>query len=638
MIPFKTLLQFSISLLTACSCLAFTPALGDSNFYEQGALQRDQGNWQDALDIWASVLDASDGRRAPDPRIGFSFIELVTEKEAVTLYEKASDLYFWGLAGTDFSPHSVDIKKEVQRISPILTRDQRSTWLKLFEKNDKELLKSIREFWIRKDPILTTEVNERLVEHWRRIAVARSKFNKDSTSVYQTDDRGIVFVKYGAPESSYSGKLGLDQFEIMRWLDDFLLRQEIQRFNQMPEFEIWIYEHLEKGSTTTFLFGKKSGYGKYGLRYGIEEFIPDRGFRRGSTHTTSGILPGFLLQLMYYRELIDVDDFYLERYRELEGRWINARAAGDLSPNSDVLRGLRAHYKSLDLKNAKFESFEPDRTNSFEALEKLYLNYKIFRYLDDNRQPRLNVTVVSSDEPIDKNFSERFFKPAKKSKFKHRHVLIVYDENQRMLDRMVDYPDVTNYNTSVFSVAHNSSYMYGVTAEKVILDVRKAELQESDLPDTAKVIGVQSALLEAEPLVAGSEIFEVSDTIVGTDALPDLADSGVYPFKTMPVDPVKSSSVQIYWQFYNLKLNSKGKGKLRVEYQLQAIKKKGKVDKKTEFLKRTFEHEFATSDGDYLFTLDISRLKPARYELTLKVTDRQAKTKRVRKSRFRIAG
>ena len=248
-----------------------------------------------------------------------------------------------------------------------------------------------------------------------------------------------------------------------------------------------------------------------------------------------------------------------------------------------------------------------------------------------NTEQRILVT-------LDKDFGERFFKRAEKTRFKNRHVLVVHDENQRMLDPVVDYPDVHGYNTSVFTVEHNPLFMYTVAAEKVILDVRKAELQESDLPDTAKVIGVQSALLEAEPLVAGSEIFEVSDTIVGTDALPDLADSGVYPFKPMPVDPVKSSSVQIYWQFYNLKLNSKGKGKLRVEYQLQAIKKKGKVDKKTEFLKRTFEHEFATSDGDYLFTLDISRLKPARYELTLKVTDRQAKTKRVRKSRFRIAG
>ena len=143
--PSQTLLQFSISLLAACSCLAFTPAPEDPDVYEQGALNRDQGNWQEALDIWASVLDSCDGHGAPDPRIGFSFIELVTEKEAVNLYEKASGLYFWGLAGTDFSAHSVNIKKEVERISPILTRDQRSTWLKLLEKNDKELLRKFEE-------------------------------------------------------------------------------------------------------------------------------------------------------------------------------------------------------------------------------------------------------------------------------------------------------------------------------------------------------------------------------------------------------------------------------------------------------------------------------------------------------------
>lgn len=629
-------LLFFLALCHVASAWSMSPKEPDS--YELGLEQKDRGNWQTALQTWLAASDSLQKQDVSDPRIGMAFIQLVTEQKATDYYQQASKIYFRGFSHFDLHVFKEAIGVEIERIRPLLTNTEGEGWRDLLEREDSALGREITSFWIRKDPIPTTEINERLIEHWERIAYMRANLNLDETTVYGTDDRGLVFIKYGVPERKYSGKLGIDQFEIMRWFDDFLLRQEIQRFNNMPDFELWLYDNLRKGSTTPFLFGKKAGFGKYGLRYGLEDLIPERAFRRRSSKTTTGILPGAILQLMYYRELINVDKFYSERYRELESLWINARATGRQSPSYDVIRGLVSHYHSVDKFTAEFKYLPEDRTDAFEGLEKLYLNHKLFRYLDRQRQPALSVTIVSSDEPIDKDFGERFFKRAEKTRFKNRHVLIIHNENQRMLDPILNYPDVHGYNTSVFTVEHDPLFMYTVTAEKVILDVRKAELQESDLPDTAKVIGIRSVVLDAEPLVAGFEVFEVSDAIVGTAALPDLADSGIYPFKTMPVDPVKSSSVQVYWQFYNLKLNSKGKGKLRVEYQLQAIRKKGKVDKKTEFLKRTFEHEFATRDGDYLFTVDISRLKPARYELILKVTDRQAKTKRVRKTRFRIAG
>jgi len=253
------------------------------------------------------------------------------------------------------SPASASVSKEL------------SEWQNLLKKDNTELVQKIKTFWEFKDPIPTTEINERLIEHWLRIAHLKENFKMAKSTAYDTDDRGLVYVKYGEPERKFTGKLGERQFEIIRWFDDFLLRQEIQRYNNTPEVEIWVYENLRKDSPTVFLFGKKSGFGKYGLRDGVEDFIPERAFRGSSARTTIGVVPGTVIQLMYYSELFHVDRYFLTRFRKLEALWGNARTSGQLSPNRDVLMGLLTQYKSLD--QDKFKYLPLDKTNTRDGLK-----------------------------------------------------------------------------------------------------------------------------------------------------------------------------------------------------------------------------------------------------------------------------
>jgi len=57
-------------------------------------------------------------------------------------------------------------------------------------------------FWGRKDPTLTTVKNERLIEHYKRIEVARDKYYSPLRPGY--DERGRIYIKHGEPDQKIS--------------------------------------------------------------------------------------------------------------------------------------------------------------------------------------------------------------------------------------------------------------------------------------------------------------------------------------------------------------------------------------------------------------------------------------------------
>lgn len=54
-----------------------------------------------------------------------------------------------------------------------------------------------KKFWASRDPDPATEVNERLVEHYRRVMYARENFSR---SQYPWDRRGEIYIRYGEPD------------------------------------------------------------------------------------------------------------------------------------------------------------------------------------------------------------------------------------------------------------------------------------------------------------------------------------------------------------------------------------------------------------------------------------------------------
>ncbi len=620
-------------LFASLLCSAF-PASPSLDYYQRGLALRDSGDWKQALDTWLAARDSLAGLGVSDPRIGVAFIELVTEKQATDYYAEATGMYFWGFSHI-YPDHFGEVyRQELARLAPLLTQEERSAFRKALKRND-VFAQQLKGFWVRRDPIPTTAMNERLIEHWERIAYVRKKFTVDSTTVYGTDDRGLVFVKYGAPEKIYRGKLGTDQMEIMRWFDEFLLRQEFQRYNPVPQCEIWVYRSLGRTPTTVFIFGRKGGFARYGLRNGIEEFIPERAFSRINTQTTRGVLPGAVIQLMYYSELLMVDPLFRDRYRELEALWSNARAGGRLAPDYQFYLGLLASYRSRDRDRSKFKYLPMDRSDAFEGLERLQLKYKTMRFLDGQGRPQL-CFVIASASAGDELAATPFFERSARTKIKFRHVLMRYDREWARQEPIISYPDVENSRTSVIRLPHeDGATQYALVAEKTLMQKRAAKLEVADLPDTANVLGVGSVFVgPIQPLSHDTLAAEMSDVIVGTDTPDYLEHDAYYPFPLIPRDPATAGDhLKMYFELYHLPVSGGAPLKVRLQYKISRVKSNGKMERRVSN-KLTFDVH--AKRVEKVFPIETEQLAAGRYQLTLEIRVPSSKRKLVRQSSFQI--
>lgn len=86
----------------------------------------------------------------------------------------------------------------------ILSEEERREFDRL--KTDLEKAHWAKIFWKRNDPTPTTERNERLEEHLRRVQYARKWFKAATPLGF--DDRGVIYVKYGEPTERYTQPSG----------------------------------------------------------------------------------------------------------------------------------------------------------------------------------------------------------------------------------------------------------------------------------------------------------------------------------------------------------------------------------------------------------------------------------------------
>lgn len=178
-----------------------------ANLNEQELYFKKKGNWVKALENWIFARKELEQLGKSDPGIGINFIKVCTENKAELYYDLACDMYMWGFYSCDCKNKKI-IEEEIARISPILSQKMFKEWMVLLNKGDPRICKEIIKFWQEKDPTPSTKRNERLLEHWFRIAYARKHFNKGKNSVYGTDDRGLIYVKYGKPNRVHTGQLG----------------------------------------------------------------------------------------------------------------------------------------------------------------------------------------------------------------------------------------------------------------------------------------------------------------------------------------------------------------------------------------------------------------------------------------------
>ncbi len=603
--------------------------------YQTGLELRNAGDWRGALDTWLAASQMASSQEQIDFRIAIAFIELAVRHNASAYYAAACEMYLQCFFKKNLFESKNELAQEIERLAPLLSEKQYADWNLSLSQNDSSLGAKMCGFWIEKDPTPTTEINERLLEHWERIAYARAHFTKASNTTYGTDDRGLIYVKFGKPDKSKKGFLGTNKNESRNWVpSNFEIERQIDTFNTLPEYEIWRYSSLPADEPIIYLFGNKDGAGSYGLRAGVEDFIPPRAFSRRSTRYTGGFLPGAVLQIMFYAELRTFDPFFDRRYRELESTWVQAKAsdpfAQRLSPSHNLLRGITANYESRDADNVAQKQAPLDRSIYEDGLNPINLTPYQTRLLDEQNQPKLVITVFSFVE----NLASVNIREKKAPIYQLTHTLIARDKNWREIRREADTPPVSYDNVSLFIIEQNAAQAHYTLAAEAF------SLPDNTNPDTLVYlapIAVGKATLESmPPLSRNPASLELSDLVIGV-AMPAGVDSALFPFRLIPANQIwRGDALKCYLEIYHLALKPDSVAEFSLGFRVARLERKGNKLNRKEMVALSFNFDHPQRRASEGFDIDVSRLKPGDYELTAEVADKISLQKKQRTAMFQI--
>lgn len=613
--------------------------------YELGLRLKKSGDWQKALQVWLDGRAALDREGRSDPRIGFGFIELATERGATDYYPAASELYFWGLERYDMARFEQVIREELERMAAILDRRQRTEWNKLLSAHDPALNDTIITFWARQDPAPSTPQNERLLEHWLRIAYARKNFRQGKSTVYGTDDRGLVYVRFGEPERIGRGRLGTNRFVFRRWTDVIgqyqgasraereRMVRELERHNNTPAYEIWVYTTFDPQNPIFYLFGRENGTGSYGLLRGVEDLISDRAFLRTSTRYTGGLLPGAVLQTVYYEELVHYHDFFVDRLRDLEEAWVGFEQSGTRGLSTSTFRTLRQHFQLLDKERVeRTDEFSPANRSTFErSVAPVDLTLQAVRLLDEANRPVVAFVAISSPRLEEITTQTR-------AEYRLVHNLILRDEKGRMLQRLVDKNAAEHQNIGIFRFPHSRNQK---TFQFIAEVFAKGEIDLKETPGLqaagpSPLIGFQQYSVEADTLLSTApDRLELSDLVIGIEPR-DASLADRVPFPVLPGNTIlyPPRNLKVYLEAYHLTPDTSGVAHFILD--LQVARLKGRKRERQEMISLRFPLETTGTRSRETFDVDISSLPVGEFELQVEVTDTTSGESRRRTATFGI--
>lgn len=644
------------------------------DFYTEGLERRKAGDWHAALEIWEQGQKSMALRGVDDPRIGIAYIELATEKDAADKYELATEIYLWSLSQSPVKKYKKDLEKEIRMIQPLLSDEQFKDWEKVLKKGDRALYSKIKTFWIAKDPTPSTLLNERLVEHWQRIAYSRKNFKKSISTVYRTDDRGTIYVKYGQPNRQRTVTLGTNMAELHRWARpdqgeemrvadvtpepettaeggqapqpirtleisginaqevESRLRTEMAKYNYLPECEIWAYSDLDEKQDIIFVFGPEDGHGSFGLRNGIEELIPSRAFNTMNLQLFGGILPGGVLQMIYYTDIIAFDETFSRRYNTLEQSWLRAYKNGNLAPKASEIKLYRTSFLSEDRFNAPYKYAPPDQTGYRKTLNSIRLVSSRARFLDEKDKPYFLFTAFSFPQNLSQFRTDEMLNIDITFDYALQYSLIVRDENLDEIQRISTEPMASLDHTGVLKIDHTPQQFWYTLATEAF---PQSSAEADQNPDRLPGIG-QEQFSAIAPLETDPEKLEISDLVIGVE-LPTDFDQSLLPFPIVPSTQIwKVDALKIYFEVYHLKPAETGQAQFSLEFRVFKLNKKDNKYEREEMTSSLFDFGATGSTAKETFGISIANLNKGEYELEVEVKDKNSGQKKSREARFTV--
>ncbi|HYX09514.1 MAG TPA: GWxTD domain-containing protein, partial [Bacteroidales bacterium] len=621
-----------------------------TSWYEKGNELLKSGKWEEALSVWEQGQKQLSQHRLPDPRIGISYIRLVAQKKLKENYSQAIEYYLWGIKAKPDEKYSSNFEDEIERLHPIASEEKVNQWSKMLKQQNPKLGRSIASFWEELDPVLSTEMNERIIEHWLRIDYSRKHFTRNEDTVYGTDERGNIYVKYGKPARTYSRSLRFDQTQALQTAKS-LLEKEIndrgesgiqpldtdkegggyvfventglarhliklaKQLHGQPEISVWVYDQLPNPlwNSTVFIFGRRHN-GPFQMLTSLEQLLDGAMYQKlryqGGRYETP---PVFLAQQQLYESVRDIAPVFNDRFSEMQQQiflsnqdvtlWdaIDIRDKSFITFNQSYLSSTKEAslfeniIPELPTRVAQYRLINPQTNQpyTFTSVFAYPLKAAVADVLEDySKNKYFNISTVLQAEPIGLEGNHQLKKT-------------LYDLDN--LDE--DAPVVTVFSTSQIKAGGRVYISSELSRPEKITDFRglKTHIKAINKLDIAT----------PEPLNVNTNQLEMSDLIIGYSSAIHQAH---IPFKITADNTIpENENLKIMFEVYHLEKNSPGITSVDIDYS---------VKRDEGFFKRIFSSNenrvglslnFETMDTSLseVLEVDTQNFSPGDYELTL---------------------
>jgi GWxTD domain-containing protein len=194
-----------------------------ATYYRLGFLYYEEENWWAMAEIFRQALQQNSGDKNAHLYMALAHHRLGRLANANNEYQLA-----WSLM-------DAEERDFYSSIGPLQSNNVRNVSLPVDGESKKS---AARAYWQSRDPLYLTDYNERIMEHFARIAYVNLRFSNPykKTEGWKTD-RGKVYIRYGSParRSKTSARLNMQNPS----------SQQIRSSPLVPSKEIWSYSGFQ---------------------------------------------------------------------------------------------------------------------------------------------------------------------------------------------------------------------------------------------------------------------------------------------------------------------------------------------------------------------------------------------------------
>jgi len=428
--------------------------------------------------------------------------------------------------------------------------------------------------------------------------------------VYDCDERGTIYVKYGKPDKESWGRFGsspASDVDLMYHIHPSQ-RKNIRLWERSPEYEVWAYTDLATQEPTIFLFSQKDGIGNFKLVEGVESVLPH---------------PDFLLQKMYYAELAAFSTYFRDRYLYIEDIWFNSNTSREIQTR---LNGLYYNNKREDKYNPTYKYALSEKSQILDSLGQITLSKTTFRFLDKYNKTKLMIIIFYSPQFRTENVQLMPDNTFNLSPYELIQTLVIRNHSLNEIYRKMETLIGDTDNTVIFTLDHNEKqYLCTIGVEATSIDNNNLPLPDNSLLATGNIFFNIDL-----PLNTNRDSLEISDLILGISAEPGY-NYAQYLFPVFPVGIISLNEyLYLYFEIYHLQLDDQGMANYTLDYGIKGF------EQSESQIRFSYSRNINNPKSIENFAIDISQLQPGDYEFFMNTEDQLTGQSKSRSRAFTV--